>query len=104
MRRLVQFASSIYDKNESAIVFRMKGQQLAESAATLIRRCLLCGERFEHRGPGRDEAPICGACGDMGDSGFETHRHPELMRRLAEQGVTLHRLPGGYFRILPRRH
>jgi hypothetical protein len=38
----------------------------------------------------------------MSNDGVDVSGNPELMRELAQRNLRLHRLPGGFFRVLPR--
>jgi hypothetical protein len=45
---------------------------------------------------------ICEACERMSADGVDVQGNSELMRSLAQRNLRLHRLPGGFFRVLPR--
>ncbi len=86
----------------------MRVQHTAESFKVMIP-CDLCRGEFQfgpHRYAGRKvvmwDIRICDTCDSMNWDGLDPHRHPELMRRLTEQGVPLRRLPGGFVEIPAR--
>ena len=72
----------------------MRVEQTTDSFKMMIS-CDLCRGGFQfgpHRYAGRKvvawDVLICDTCHSMNWDGLDPHRHPELMRRLREQGVT----------------
>jgi hypothetical protein len=87
--------------------FAMQVERRADDNVADTTWCALCGCEFHYieRQANRratHDVVICGACEGMRNDGLDVHRHAELMSSLAQKGVRLQRLPGGFFRILPR--
>ncbi|HEX3723307.1 MAG TPA: hypothetical protein VHV31_10975 [Nitrolancea sp.] len=73
--------------------------------------CGLCHREFQfgpHRYVGRWVRSwgisICDMCESANHDGIVPQQHPDLVRRLTDEGVPLQRLPGGFFRIPHRGH
>jgi hypothetical protein len=89
----------------------MRAERQPDGDTAFMRCCDLCGGEFrygQHRYAGRPvpewDILICEPCENMNHDGLVPQQHPELMQRLAENGLKLERLSGGFIRIPPRGH
>ena len=89
----------------------MRTKRLPDGEYANLIVCDLCHEEFrfgQHRYAGRKIVEwglvICEMCESMNHDGLVPQMHPELMERLAKEGVKLDRLPGGFIRIPQRGH
>lgn len=79
----------------------------AEDDVAVTLWCAICGCEFRHIqskvGARAEPNPVtCQSCQRMSNDGIDVSGNPELMRELAQRNVRLHRLPGGFYRVLPR--